>query len=194
MSTPHKFSGSKILWRLQYATNFAQKACAIVAIAGTVVGRQAGDNGRHHTQLAVPNPRPLADATKADQRHLGWIDHAQHTVHTLVAELRDRHACVAQLRTAQGAIARAFHQTGEFTHHLCQWLIGDIVQCGSDQTTLAQGDRYAQMNPGCRLESVVLPETTELRQLTQGYGSSRRATATALSSKALGNTRCCGLL
>src|SRR5208282_982100 len=78
---------------------------------------------------------------------------------------------IGKLRATQSAPPGAANQVAERTHELRERQAVHVVDRRRNQSTLADGDGDAEMNPLARLEAAIDPEAVEIRIIAECTGN-----------------------
>lgn len=136
-----------------------------MAVGHAVIRREAGRDDRHRPDPSLLRPGALGDPPEADEGDLGRIDHAEHRLDPLVAEVRHRDRRVGHLRAAQGPCACAPHEVRQPMHQIVDRSAGDVVQRGRDEAATTQRDRHADVHGRTRGELAVAVHPVQLGDL-----------------------------
>ncbi|GGT61529.1 hypothetical protein GCM10010207_71420 [Streptomyces atratus] len=90
-----------VLRSLEQSVERRQEARAGRTVTCAVIGGERGCHGRVHSEHPVHGHRTLDDTPQSDERDLRWVDHPEHSLHALVAEVRHRKRGVGGLRGTQ---------------------------------------------------------------------------------------------
>src|SRR6516225_4021116 len=138
-----------------------------MSIAGTVVGRERCHQYAPSSNLAADSPGPLDWHAEADERDLGWVDNAEHSLDAPSAEISDRDRRIGELGAAQRAAARSCDEIAQLGHQLVERKLVRVVNGGRDEATAADRDRRADMDAGTGLKPIAGEKTVKLGRIDQ---------------------------